>query len=165
MDYLAYMRSLGKNGRSAFKLFVKDYLMAINQDYDPDELYALRCSLVHTYAESEALSSAGLDGFQMTHRHPDFHLSKYQPRVIRINCDTFVADVVWAAFGFFSSADRRRVEERSGSLLVVGQDGDAYELQRSYASMHRALSELDSEAPRLENLRSAIAAIYPPTSG
>jgi hypothetical protein len=169
LDYLAFLRTKDKNESKDYKQVVSDYLVTINDKYVPMEIYAWRCSLVHTYAEAGALKAAGLNAFQMTHRHPELHLER-RPQVLVVNVDTFVADVVWATWSFFVDTDENsEVEERAKTLIktwspmdILAPDyADAQQAARTYESMHSALRDLDRPSPSLDGLRSDITGLYP----
>jgi hypothetical protein len=60
LDYLAYLRNRpGGNGEN-YQRLIEDYLLPTNPLYRPIELYAWRCAMVHTYAESDAMLAANL---------------------------------------------------------------------------------------------------------
>jgi hypothetical protein len=177
LDYLAYLRSAPSRKQDAddYKGVVKDYLVPINNDYQPSEIYAWRCAMVHTYAEASALKAAGIEaGFLMSRRDPSFHLSKPRAKALAINVDTFVADVIWATHKFFLKTDGDSdIEKRADGLIVVSHGGwdmvSGYEDwvagRATYASMHPALRELDSASPDLTRLRNGVTAIYPAALG
>ena len=60
IDYLgkplAMQGSKAKNDKNDYKNFISNYLAKVNTNYSSlhDQLYAVRCSLVHTYGESDA---------------------------------------------------------------------------------------------------------------
>jgi hypothetical protein len=171
LDYLAYLRTTDRNEGRDFKELVTDYLIPIDGRYRPDEIWAWRCSLIHTYAAADAMSGAHLDGYQMTHRRPEFHLYPLS-RTLAINVDTFVAEVIWGANKFFAATSgNSNVEERGARLVVVrseieiltgyGSHSDASMMAKPYATMHPALRELDAATPQIEKLRADVTARYP----
>ncbi|HLY00916.1 MAG TPA: hypothetical protein VKR56_00315 [Candidatus Cybelea sp.] len=170
LDYLAYLSKRAGGNSENYQRLVEDYIVPINSLYRPNEIYAWRCSMVHTYAESDAMLAADLGGYLMRHHDPGFHLSSWRPRTLSINVDTFVADVVWAAHRFFLDLDGDRdVEARAEGLLVVS--GGSMDLvagysewfaeAMSYESMHPALRQLDAESPDLKALRGDVSSAYP----
>jgi hypothetical protein len=182
IDYLAYLRPVGDTDSESYKQIVTDYLAKVDARYVPEQIFAWRCAMVHTYAEARALARSGLRGFMMRHRDPAFHLMATQPPALLISVDIFVADVIWSARQFFSDVDGDPdVETRAESLMIVSSGMDlvsGYTEWRlaalTYESMHPSLRELDSQSPELLRLRSDVAAIYParddgthspPTSG
>ena len=170
LDYLAYLRPVHKKNGPNYKQLVEDYLSKINPAYKPAEIYALRCAMLHTYAEAEAMKKAGLTGFLAKHRDPFFHLAS-TPGTLKINVDTFVADVVWSTRGFFIDTDGDQIVEQNADGLIIVHDprqgvvagfaADAEMEKRSYGSMHPVLRELDRSAPDLLALRLDVSAIYP----
>jgi hypothetical protein len=170
LDYLAYLRNRAGGNSENYRRLVEDYLVPINSLYRPIEIYAWRCAMVHTYAESGAMLAANLDDYLMRHHHPEFHLSSRHPRTLSINLDTFVADVVWAAHQFFSDFDGDSdVESRAERLLIVS--GGSMDLVAGYSewlaeampyeSMHYALRQLDATSPNLKALREDVSTVYP----
>jgi len=77
LDYLAYLRNRAGGNSENYQRIVEDFLVPINSLYRPGEIYAWRCAMVHTYAESDAMLAANLDGYLMRHHAPDFHLSSW----------------------------------------------------------------------------------------
>ncbi len=119
IDYLAYLRHTPGENRAGYEQIVKDYLVPIDARYDPKEVYALRCSLVHTYREADAMKAARLEGFFFVHRRPDVHL-RHDRKTVKLNADSFVAEVVWAVYTFFNDVDGdAAVEKRADTLIAV----------------------------------------------
>lgn len=168
LDYLAYLRPKAEGEGENYRALVADYLPKIDSKYNPRELFALRCSMVHTFAESRAFAKAKLSGFLFTYCQPNRHLSRPAVNALSINIDSFVADVVWATHLFFSDVDGDAgVEERANGLIVVSSGMsivDGYDdwgaARLTYASMHEALRELDADAPDLTRLRADVAKIF-----
>lgn len=169
IDYLAYLRRTSKGNRANYEQIVRDYLVPIDSRYDPKEMYALRCSLVHTYREADAMKAAKLEGFFFMHRRPDVHL-QHDRKTVTLNADSFVTEVVWAVYTFFKDVDGdAAVEKRADTLIAVrnglefvaGYDSDSVQAGRSYISMHQSLAELDADQPDLNRLRAEITAIFP----
>lgn len=160
IDYLSYLHPKGSGNRSSFEKTVGDYLQPIDTRYLPGSIYALRCALVHTYRESDAMKKAGINGYLLKHRDQAFHLSGASG-LLQLNVDTFIADVIWATDSYFSLLKgNSAVEKRADSLLVVSYS-DASALTRKYESMHRALKTFDESAPNLADLRHAVTSCFP----
>lgn len=171
IDYLAYLRPKVKSNTENYKRIVRDYLVPIDARYVPTEIYACRCSLIHTYRRSDAMRAAKIDDLWMTYRVPNAHLNG-APRTLTINMDTFVADIVFASAAFFRDTDGDVTVEnhaddllgfRTGWEFVAGhaEKVDAWEASRDYGSMHPALAELDCSTPNLDRLREAVTNLYP----
>ncbi len=171
IDYLAYLRPRGDTDSERYKSIVSEYLSPIDARYDPEQIFAWRCAMVHTYAEAKALARANLRGFLMRHRDRQFHLMRVEPPALLISVDIFVADVVWAARKLLTDVDGDpNVEARADSLMIVssGMDlvfgyAEARFAEMTYESMHRGLREFDSPKPELRRLREDLASIYPPS--
>ncbi|MFN8143538.1 MAG: hypothetical protein U0073_03875 [Bacteroidia bacterium] len=60
IDYLGKPLTMNgikaNSGKNEYKRFISHYLTKVNKNYGGlhDQLYAIRCSLVHTYGESDA---------------------------------------------------------------------------------------------------------------
>lgn len=121
IDYLAFFRQryVGKNkiGKN-YKGLVRDYLCPINAGYIPGEIYWLRCALVHTYAMASAHKGLVVTSYLLTHCNPSLHLSKTNPKLLSLNVDTFVADVVLAACSFFDKESSNPEVTKKGSTLL-----------------------------------------------
>ena len=162
LDYLAYLRPRDepKGNKFNYRAIVDDFLVPVNGRYNSMKLYALRCALIHTYAEATAMADAGLTGYVMAHRQPWFHLAG-DDSILRINADTFVADVIWGAWTFFKAVHGDAVVEARANSLVRISISAAVATERSYASMHCALAEFDLPEPELSRLRVVVTALYP----
>jgi len=162
VDYLSYMRPKNPSGgvKVNYTSIVDDYLRKIDVRYDSATIYALRCALVHTYAVADEMRKAGMTGYQFVHKNPRFHLSG-SDGVLRLNADTFVAEVIWAAHLVFEeNGGDTTFENRGGSLLVVSTLGQQM-ISRPYSDFHTALAEFDSASPDLSRLRRAITDLCP----
>ena len=87
IDYLAYLRPRGDTDSERYELIVSEYLSPIDARYDPEQIFAWRCAMVHTYAEAKALARANLRGFLMRHRDRQFHLMRVEPPALLISVD------------------------------------------------------------------------------
>jgi hypothetical protein len=161
IDYLSYLRPKNAKARvrANYRPIVDDYLTRSDARYDCAKIYALRCALVHTYAQAKEMKSANLTGYLFKHKDPSFHLSG-SDTVLRLNTDTFVADVIWAAYLTFeeNGADAA-FQLRGDSLLVVGVPGQRI-VSRKYEDFHPALREFDTQKPSLQRLRSAVTDLF-----
>jgi hypothetical protein len=155
IDYLSYLRPKSPTGgvKENYRSILDDYLMKIDPRYDSARIYALRCALVHTYAEAEEMKRAKVKGYQFKHKNPAYHLSGADG-ILRLNADTFVADVIWAVhLAFDANGYNPGFEKRGDSLLIV-TGSSAQVVSRPYASFHRALGEFDAASPDLSRLAS-----------
>ena len=67
IDYLAGIYR--KNTSGYFKKIISKYF----ENYVPGYVWAIRCSLIHTYGIGEAMKEEKLDGFQLQHKNPENH--------------------------------------------------------------------------------------------
>ncbi|MGA3038872.1 MAG: hypothetical protein ABSE64_15515 [Vulcanimicrobiaceae bacterium] len=160
LDYLAYLASAKPGGiEENYKAVVDGFLKQIDARYDSAKIWALRCSLVHTYAEAKAMKKAGLDGFYFMHLTPEFQFSG-PSNELRLNSDTFVADVVWSAHLVFNAYHGATKFEERGNSLVVIAGAPSVSSSRTFASFDAALSVFDNGNPKLTDLRTAVSSLY-----
>jgi hypothetical protein len=71
-----------------------------DKNYSEAELFAIRCSLVHSYGWSRQMDKASLSQFQLTHRQPENHC-KWRSRdgfnYYWLNFENLAADFLFAA--------------------------------------------------------------------
>lgn len=156
IDYLAYLSNKGYNDS------VRTYLTSRVPGYKPSWMYGLRCGLVHVYGQGKAMKDAKLNGFLLNHLNPAFHLSG-NDKVLRLNVENFVTDVVWAAKEFFDSLAVTDKPDRGDKLLIVGISNS--EADKLYENMHEALRELDKKNPEYDALYSDIKSILERRNG
>jgi hypothetical protein len=108
IDYMGLaMNPDKKNTSNEFKLYVKDYLSKFNSKYDKyaDCLYAVRCSLVHSYGPSDATNKLDINPFMMITDedkmfHLDYEIRKPQNRFFII-ISTLIGDLIASIVLFF----------------------------------------------------------------
>lgn len=158
IDYLSFLKGGVDGIGSRYRKIVDEFLIkTINQRYDANQIYALRCALVHTYSESDAMARCvpPLKGYLLSHDNPLFHLSG-EDSVLRINVDTFVADVIWASHLFFESNQKKHnaILKRAENLFIIKHSN--LEAYIPYETMHTSLNEFDNPTPQYAKLSTSI---------
>jgi hypothetical protein len=161
IDYLSYLRPRNLTGgvKENYRSIVDDYLKKADARYDSAKIYALRCALVHTYAEVKEMNRAKVTGYLFTRKNPGFHFSG-SDGVLRLNADLLVADVIWAAHLAFDANRTDAAFERRGDSLLIVNVSAAQMASRAYASFHQALAEFDVASPDLSRFRRAVTNLY-----
>ncbi len=128
IDYLSLALSANfKNTNSDFKKFMSDYMSAANPKYFDasiqDSIYAIRCSLVHTYGGSDATNKLSLNPVFEINPFPS-HLEKIKEEdgteLFHISIPHFVAEVVTGCEKFFrENTDVAKLEQWYKNLIVI----------------------------------------------
>lgn len=145
IDYMAYIRNKLSNEKSAanYKQFVKDFL----KKYDSEQLYAIRCALVHTYGHADAMEKAKLIGYSFTHKNPERHLI-YENFVLRLNLSDFSYDIVSAVWNCFEEIKEKSDDlfypiTRGERLIKIFDPEGRIKIKENFGQIHSCLSPLD----------------------
>jgi len=165
IDYLMYLENLpqqGVNHEEDFTNFVDRYLRMIDQRYDGQRIYALRCALVHTYGRAKAMEDV-IDGFFLIHGNPQYHLqdndNPIQPNIIRLNLENFVTDVIWSAHQLWKDHNR-------DNLYQSGTISRAQNLLRIHHSVkHYNLTFISQREEDISTLTPAATGFTGPCTG
>ena len=185
IDAMAYLADTlpGEGIRKNFEKWTQDWITTpLNSKCSPETLYAVRCGLVHTYGYAERMKAIGIQGFSLTHNHPDQHWSHPKPDTVVLNLDSLVAEVTVAAYDFFGQLQRNETDahriqsiiERAGRLIYVRSyvpvsialDGtitiqQVISTQGHFAKMDTALAPLDSTTkPQVKTIEDEILKIF-----
>lgn len=112
IDYLAGIYRKADEGY--YKKIVSTYFKKLNPKYDPNYLYAVRCSLVHLYGKSDTLEDANIR-FNLQHKNPENHL-RIAPcsdgkNIYWLNLSNFVFDIIKVAYIFFEKLENKKEAE------------------------------------------------------
>lgn len=147
IDYISYIRNKlpEKGNRDNYMEFIKDLL----SKYNGEQLYAIRCALVHTYGHSETMRKAKLKGYSFTHKNSEKHLI-YKNFILHLNLSDFASDVVKAAWQYFESLNKIKDEKilfdpitRGEELIKVFNPEGKVVFKENYGQIHPCLSPLD----------------------
>lgn len=122
IDYLAYIAYQNpRNSGEFYKKFIEDYFK--EEKYDGERLYAIRCSLVHTYGESNR--SRGLQlKFSLSHKLPNLHNQTKENNYF-LNLSNFIFDILKSSYNFFEELEKKSENEllefvnRSSEIINV----------------------------------------------
>lgn len=111
IDYMsvAMQPNKDKNTNEDFKSFIRTYLTPINDKYSSyeNELYAFRCSLVHTYGQSDATKKLNIIpqfGYNLPPFEDHLHFSPAKNK-LTLNLSNFVSELICAVELFFKSSE------------------------------------------------------------
>ena len=161
IDYFSTPIALQKNklkpDKNDFKSFISEYMAKANPKYSilHNQLYAIRCSLVHSYGESDATNKIQLIphllyGDDIT----DLHLTFENDRILYINLADFVSELIAAIEHFFQLNSESIILNEWYLKLYIPQNLKAT-FDRSmikmgepinYKSIHKMLEILESNA-------------------
>jgi hypothetical protein len=153
---IAHQQGKNKTSKDDFKLFVKNYLTQVNSKYNNlhDELYAIRCSLIHSYGESDATNKIQLTPnliFDETISNLHLTLEKNKT-ILYINLSDFVSELITAIEIFFhQNSESTTLSEWSKKLYFHQNTQAIYNrnmikngAQVSFKSIHLYLETLDN---------------------
>jgi len=107
IDYMGFALNTNKakNSKQDFKAYLDTYLAKLNSNYSiySDHLYAIRCSLVHTYGYSEASKKLDfIPNLIFTDPRGDFHFYyEKKSKKLFISMQCFIADLIASVYDFF----------------------------------------------------------------
>ena len=110
IDYLGKPLSIlaakNKNDKNDYKYFIKNYMGKVNNRYIDlvDHFYAIRCSLVHTYGESDASRNSNIEPQFLFGDFLNYHLTfDNNNKKINISLSDFVSELISALYLFFTN--------------------------------------------------------------
>jgi hypothetical protein len=117
IDYMGNPLAQGagkaKNDKNDYKNFITDYLSEVNSKYSnlTEQLYAIRCSLVHTYGESDATRTLEiipqfLFG-DLLSNHLWFDTAENK---LHISLSDFISDLILAIHLFFMRISKAKID-------------------------------------------------------
>ena len=173
IDYMSVPLASGrKNTRKDFKKFISDYMSAANSRYTEesiqDEIYAIRCSLVHTFGETDTTSKLNIKPIFQIQSFPN-HLEKHDDENgierLYISIPHFIAEVVTGVEKFFRECtDTTLLKEWYKRLIIItGINGTLIKLgyvnnkKIIHSQIHPFISCFDSSITNYEKLASKIS--------
>lgn len=175
-------QSAGIGDARLFRTWVKNWLRKTNNKYKnfDNKLYGVRCGLVHTFGMSESLDTVDVQGFQFVHGIHADHWKEIKDkstgtRAYRLNLESFVSELVVAAYAFFDNLDERYtslidseaiestfLHQRLSQLLcqfmvqLAEDEISTCDPPASYGSIHQCLSPLDKKWSDSHDLLTAL---------
>lgn len=167
IDYmgLALNPSKASNTNVDFKNFVATYMTQVNQNYSgyEEHLYAMRCSLVHTYGESVATKKLNFTPqFRFMTSPFDYHHLTYSntENKFTVNLSNFVSEIIIAVELFFRNNNNSFDNLKLWSSKLYYPQGLAEWAERNlilqrgklkYQNIHPFLETLDEEFDLIQN--------------
>ena len=109
-----------------------------------EELFSVRCGLVHTYGPSKEMMNQKFDGYQLHFEYSGMHLQQVNNGILKLCLYSLLTDVVFAAHLFFEELNNKNhpdIANRLQKQLFILKT----EPPVSYKEMHRALSVFDNK--------------------
>lgn len=165
IDYLTWLE-FGKtnNVKDNYLKWIKQRLIPLNYCYtgQEEELFSVRCALVHTYGPSKKIANKTYGGYKLSFNNCGMHMQKVNDNVLQLCLYTILTEIVFAAHLFFEELDSTQliqVQERLNSQILI-IDSEPPPL---YAQMHTALSILDYDRVTLNDIQGDYTAkiLYP----
>lgn len=128
-----------------------------------EELYSVRCALVHTYGPSKEMIKQKFEGYQLHAEYVGMHLQKVNSGVLKLCLYSLLTDVIYAAHLFFEELNKNEdpeIIDRLKRQIIIFNT----ETPLLFKDMHRALSVFDSkEEITLNSIRSCYteSILYP----
>lgn len=143
IDYLTWIE-FGYT-KNAFNNWISKRLKPLNVFYEEkeEELYSVRCGLVHSYGPSNQILTKKFAGYELLHCSPGMHLQRVNTDVLKICLYTLLTETVYAAHLIFEELKKKITTEQINRL-----DQQIKILRREpplfFKEMHRALSCFDN---------------------
>ncbi len=116
-----------------------------------EELYSVRCALVHTYGPSKEMINQKFQGYQLHAEYVGMHLQKVNSGVLKLCLYSLLTDVIYAAHLFFEelnkNANAEIMDRLQKQIIILEAEPPLY-----YKDMHRALTVFDSKGEITLNL-------------
>lgn len=142
MDYLTWIE-FGENGNS-FDKFIQKRLLPQNIRYKnkEEELYSVRCGLVHSYGPSKKIIAQKFAGYLLHECAPDRHLQKINTNVLHICLFSLLTETIFSAHEIFEESanvcTKEQLERMDKQIKISG-----VEAPEKFELMHRALMCFD----------------------
>jgi hypothetical protein len=181
IDYMGIPLSNNtKNTKDNFKQFLNDFMSFANQKYSQsdiqDMVYATRCSVIHTFGESDAMEKLGIKPFFVYgNRLEKEHLNTFNDngKEFHISISHFVSEVIAGVEKFFrENTDHSLFIEWYKKMIIV--DGYGSPMNKltcvknnkiTYKNIHKVISVLDDNQNILykefaDNINTKLIKIY-----
>ncbi len=113
--------SLEHDGDKQFKWFIDTYLKKVNNGYDGEEIYALRCSLIKNYGLiARVYKQQKIVGFAVTDFGPD-HLQITKNGKV-LNIKQFMIELQFAIQNFFSDIILEKIDKKYLEKIIYYHD-------------------------------------------
>ena len=163
IDYIGIPLSRNKDNKSeTFKEFLKKYISLVNCDYNNPEIqeiiYAIRCSLVHTYGTSRSLKRITIKpvfetGNKCNKNHLSFFINENGEKCFYISIFDFISETIAGVEAFFRTiSDPQILTEWYKNLFIMNDFSGLFNKaicisgdKIFYKNIHSFLSILDEK--------------------
>lgn len=112
--------------------------------YHAEELYSVRCALVHTYGPSKGMVDKKYEGYELNFQFVGMHLVRINNNILKICLYSLLTDTVYAAHIFFEDISQQNnsevINRLETQIKTLG-----IEPPLLFAQMHTGLSIFDKE--------------------
>lgn len=129
-----------------FCKWIKKRLAPMYIFYEPhaEELYSVRCALVHTYGPSNEMIKKKYDGYLLNVERTGSHLQKINNNILRLCLYSLLTDTIYAAHLIFDELEQDKspeiIKRLESQIKIIG-----IEPPELYKEMHLALSVMDNK--------------------
>jgi hypothetical protein len=139
--------------KKAFNQWVEKRLLSLNIFYTgkTEELYSVRCGLIHSYGPSQKLLDRQFEGYLLRFCSPELHLQRINSGVLHICLYSLLTETTFAAHCTFEDLKKSATNEqfqRMEQQLSIQHSPPP----EKYGQMHRVLSAMDE--PESVSVRS-----------
>ena len=175
IDYMSVPIALpNKNTRKHFKKFLEDYMSKANSAYSQTEIqdyiYAIRCSMVHVFGDSDATESVNIIPEFVVDRFDNKHLIKtqnahYEER-FRISIPNFIGEIVAGVTEYFrqNNANMATIAPEWGEKMYWLGGGGIFNLITCitedtiiYKNIHPFLTIIDEKSKSAKEIAEYIS--------
>jgi hypothetical protein len=140
----------------AFNKWIINRLVPLNIFYTQkdEELYSVRCGLVHSYGPSKQILRQKFAGYELLQCSPEFHLQKVNSSLLKVCLYSLLTETAFAAHSVFKefklSIKKEQINRLEKLIIIKHQDPPFL-----FGDMHRALSAFDiKDAIELNNVKA-----------
>lgn len=151
IDYLTWIE-FGEM-KYGYNQWIEKRLLPLNIYYTnkAEELYSVRCGLVHCYGPSKQIINNKFLGYILKYCDPGFHLQSINDRRLRVCLYSLITDCVYAAHLIFEEFKVNISKDQE--MRLAQQINNSQELPPDlYAEMHPALAIFDDTSKLNLNL-------------
>ena len=146
IDHLTWLEfGHTKNQKEYFNKWVRKRLAPLYIFYREkgEELYSVRCALVHTYGPSNDMINQKYLGYLLNVERTGMHLQKINNGILRLCLYSLLTDVIYAAHLFFEELEKEKtpeiIERLSRQIIIINTDPPDL-----YKKMHQVLAVFDN---------------------
>jgi hypothetical protein len=144
IDYLTWIEF--EDEKQGYNKWIDKRLLNICYRHKAEELYSVRCGLIHTYGPSKKILNQQFMGYHLLSCDPGLHLQRINNNILKICLYSLLTDVVYAAHTMFEEYKPLIPEEQLRRLKQqIGINRTS--APHFYKEMHPALGIFDQYYP------------------